>query len=136
MSEQHSSSDTMAQQGSSRASDAGEGMATRAYHDPAAARLERWADSVGNVTLPLLAGFSTASAVVVSDDAGNFQWPGATILALVFAAVALIVAIQCAYHARIYLSECSDRKDNKGSSASPSEESRGDTSQTSPPARP
>jgi hypothetical protein len=46
------------------------------------ARLKRWINSVNTVTLPLLAGFSITSVVVVSDDAGNFQLPGATILAL------------------------------------------------------
>lgn len=131
MSEQHSSSDASDQHGSSWLSGTGQVMATRVNGDPASAGLERWLDSVGNVTLPLLAGFSTASAVVVSGDAEHFQWPGATILALVFAAVALIVAVQCSYHAHIYLSECSDRKDSKGSPVPPSEESRIDTTQTS-----
>lgn len=68
------------------------------------ARLKRWVNSVGTVTLPLLAGFSITSVVVVSDDAANFRWPGATILALAFAALALIVAVQCAYHAQVYFS--------------------------------
>jgi hypothetical protein len=39
----------------------------------------------------------------VSDDAANFRWPGLAVLALAIAAVLLIAAIQCAYHARIYL---------------------------------
>jgi len=69
------------------------------------ARLERWVNSVGTVTLPLLAGFSITSVVIVSDDATNFRWPGATVLALAFAALALVVAVQCAYHARVYLSK-------------------------------
>jgi hypothetical protein len=68
------------------------------------ARLKRWVNSVGTVTLPLLAGFSITSVVVVSDDAGNFRWPGATILALAFAALVLVVAVQCAYHAHVYFS--------------------------------
>jgi hypothetical protein len=51
----------------------------------------------------------------VSDDAANFRWPGATILALAIAAVVLIAAIQFAYHARIALSEWSDREDRKES---------------------
>jgi hypothetical protein len=54
------------------------------------ARVERWIDSVGTVTLPLLAGFSITSVVVVSDDAGNFRWPGLTILVLTFAALVLL----------------------------------------------
>jgi hypothetical protein len=76
------------------------------------ARLKRWIDSVGTVTLPLLAGISI-TAVVVSDDAANFLLPGVTILVLAFAALALIVAVQCAYHAHIYLSE-QDPDDEKG----------------------
>jgi hypothetical protein len=66
------------------------------------ARLKRW---VGTVTLPLLAGFSITSVVVVSDDAANFRWPGATVFALAVAALVFVVAVQCAYHARIYLSQ-------------------------------
>jgi hypothetical protein len=77
---------------------------------PTPARLARWVDSVGSATLPLLAGFSTASVIVVSDDAANFRWPGAAILALTIAAVVLIAAVQCAYHARIYLADKSDRE--------------------------
>ena len=69
------------------------------------ARLKRWIDSIGTVTLPLLAGFSITAVVVVSDDAANFRWPGATILALAFAALVLIVAVQCAYHAHVYFSK-------------------------------
>jgi hypothetical protein len=60
-------------------------------------------DSVGSVASPLLAGFSLASVIVVSDDSGNFRWPGAVILALAIAAAALIAAVQCAYNARQYL---------------------------------
>jgi hypothetical protein len=49
--------------------------------DPAASgkhtetRLKRWISSVGTVTLPLLAGFSVTSVVVVSDDAPSFELP-------------------------------------------------------------
>ena len=64
---------------------------------------------VSSATLPLLAGFSTTSVVVVSDDAANFRWPGATILVLTVAAVVLIAAVQFAYHARISLAELSGR---------------------------
>jgi hypothetical protein len=70
---------------------------------PTSERLARWIDSVGNATLPLLAGFSTTAVVVVSDDGTNFRWPGPAILAFAIAAVVLIIAVQCAYHARIYL---------------------------------
>lgn len=72
---------------------------------PTEARLKRWINSVGTVTLPLLTGFSITAVVVVSDDAANFLLPGVTILVLASAALALIVAVQCAYHARVYLSE-------------------------------
>ncbi len=91
----------------------GREMGQRLNGKPAASRLERWVDSIGSATLPLLAGFSTTSVVVVSDDAGNFRWPGATILALAIASVVLIAAIQFAYHARIYLSEWSGQKDRE-----------------------
>jgi hypothetical protein len=79
---------------------------------PAAARLERWVDAVGSATLPVLAGFSTTSVIVVSDDAANFRWPGATILALAIASILLILAVQFAYHARIDLSDWSERKES------------------------
>jgi hypothetical protein len=80
---------------------------------PTEARLKRWINSVGTVTLPLLAGFSITSVVVVSDDVANFRWPGATILALAVAALTLVVAVQCAYHAHVYLSK-EDPDHNKG----------------------
>jgi hypothetical protein len=68
------------------------------------ARLKRWISSVGTVTLPLLAGFSVTSVVVVSDDKSSFQLPGPAIFALAFASLVLIVSVQCAYHAHVYLS--------------------------------
>lgn len=72
---------------------------------PTIARLKLWIDSVSSATLPLLAGFSTTSVVVVCQDPKAFRWPGATILALAIAAVVLIAAVQFAYHARIALSD-------------------------------
>ena len=75
-------------------------------------RLKRWINSVGTVTLPLLAGFSVTS-VVVSDDDANFRWPAPTVLALAVAALVLIAAVQCAYHAHVCLSE-KDPDYNKG----------------------
>jgi uncharacterized membrane protein YeiB len=77
-----------------------------------AARLEKWVDAVGSATLPLLAGFSTTSVIVVSDDALNFRWPGLTVLALTIASVLLIGAVQFAYHARVEFSISSGRKDS------------------------
>lgn len=65
-------------------------------------------DSVGSVAAPLLAGFSLASVIVVSDDSANFRWPGAAILALTIAAVMFVGAVQCSYNARQYLWSASD----------------------------
>lgn len=55
----------------------------------------KWAESVGNVAAPLLAGFSLASVIMVSEDAGKFRWPDATILSLTVAAITLITAVEC-----------------------------------------
>ena len=65
---------------------------------------ERWIHTVGDVTLPVLAGFSVTSVIIVSDDAANFRWPGGTILALTIASITLIAAIQGSGHARLYFS--------------------------------
>ncbi len=51
-------------------------------------------DSVGTVGSSLLAGFSLASVIVVTSEAGKFRWPGATVLALTTVAVLLIAAVQ------------------------------------------
>lgn len=77
----------------------------KAVSKPGETRLKRWVNSVGTVALPLLAGFSITAVVVVSEDPTNFRWPGATVLVLALAALALIVAVQCAYHAHVYLSK-------------------------------
>jgi hypothetical protein len=60
-------------------------------------------DSVGGVAAPLLAGFSLASVIVISEDAGSFRWPGAAILGFTIAAVMLIGTVQCAFNARQYI---------------------------------
>ena len=60
-------------------------------------------DSVGTVGSSLLAGFSLASVIVVTSEAGKFRWPGATVLALTTAAVLLIAAVQCTYNTREFL---------------------------------
>lgn len=57
-------------------------------------------DAVGNVAAPLLAGFSLASVVVIASDPSHFRWPGAAMLALTIAAVLLVNALQCSFHAR------------------------------------
>ena len=66
------------------------------------------AESLGSVAAPLLAGFSLASVIVVSDDSANFRWPGAAIFALSAAAVLLIGTVQCGYNARQYLWSAAD----------------------------
>ena len=85
--------------------------------EPTGRTVKLWVDSVSSATLPLLAGFSATSVVVVADDAQNFRWSGWTILPLAIAAVVLIAAVQFAYHARIALSEWCEREDGKGLSA-------------------
>jgi len=54
----------------------------------------KWAESVGNVAAPLLAGFSLTSVIMISEDAGKFRWPDAAIVSLTVAAVTLIVALE------------------------------------------
>jgi hypothetical protein len=68
-----------------------------------------WVDAVGQVTVPLLAGFSVTSVIVVSDDAANFRWSGGTILALAVASILFIAAVQCAGHTRLYFSSQPNR---------------------------
>jgi hypothetical protein len=60
-------------------------------------------DSVGTVASPLLAGFALASVVVISDDARNFRWPGAGILALSVAAIFFLGALEATFNARRYI---------------------------------
>jgi hypothetical protein len=60
-------------------------------------------DSVGAAGSSLLAGFSLASVIVVTSEAGEFRWPGAAILMLTTAAVLLIAAVQCTYNTREFL---------------------------------
>jgi hypothetical protein len=60
-------------------------------------------DSVGTVASPLLAGFALASVVVISDDSGNFRWPGAGILALSVAAVLFLGALEASFNGRRYI---------------------------------
>jgi len=65
--------------------------------------LGRWVLAVGETTVPLLAGFSFTSAIIVSDDAVNFRWPGPAIVTLGFASVVLIASVQSAYIVRLKL---------------------------------
>jgi hypothetical protein len=56
----------------------------------------RYVDSVTGVASTVLAGFSFATVVMVSADARNYRWADVAIPCLVFAAVAILAAIQCA----------------------------------------
>jgi len=59
-----------------------------------------YGNAIGSVTTVgslLLAGFSLASVIVVTSEAGKFRWPGAAVLALTTAAVLLIASVQCTY---------------------------------------
>ena len=77
------------------------------------ARLEAWVRSVGTTTLPLLAGFSTTSVVVVADGSDHFRWPGITICLLTAAAALLILAVQRAYHTCMLLADGSPQSDDE-----------------------
>jgi hypothetical protein len=68
-------------------------------------------DSVGTVGSALLAGFSLASVIVVTSAAGQFRWPGAAVLALAAAAVALIASVQFTYNTRQFLWSGADVRD-------------------------
>jgi hypothetical protein len=75
-------------------------------------QLAKWVDSIGTATLPVLAGFTSASVIVVADDAGNFRWPGWTILMLTIATLLLITSVQCASQVRPRIEDWSPQ-DNK-----------------------
>lgn len=65
-------------------------------------------DAVGTVASPLLAGFAFASVVVVSDDSGNFRWPGAGILAFSVAAILFLGALEANFNARRFIWSSAD----------------------------
>ena len=81
----------------------------------------RWVGAVGEVSIPVLAGFSFTAVIVVTDDAVNFRWPGAVILALAIATILLFGAIQGSGQARMYFSSPADEQD---AAASQSEQGR------------
>ena len=58
-----------------------------------------WIRSVGDTAAPLLAGFSFAAVIALSDDAEKFRWPGPAVLGLTTSVVTLIAAVQCAKYA-------------------------------------
>lgn len=82
---------------------AGPAFTSPKWRKPAPLGYANAIDSVGGVAAPLLAGFSLASVIVISDDAENFRWPGAAILGFTIAAVALVGSVQCAFNARQYI---------------------------------
>ena len=78
------------------------------WHKPAPLGYANALDSLASVAAPLLAGFSLASVVVVSENPGNFRWPGGAIVALTAAAVLLIGTVQCGFNGRQYLWSAAD----------------------------
>lgn len=73
------------------------------WHKPTPLGYGNAIDSVGTVGSSLLAGFSLASVIVVTSEAGSFRWPGAVVLALATAAVVLIASVQFTYNTRQFL---------------------------------
>lgn len=90
----------------------GHGVNVPEAGDAVWARLDAWVRSVGTTTLPLLAGFSTTSVVVVADGSDHFRWPGITICCLSAASALLILAVQRAYHACMLLAEGAPEEDD------------------------
>jgi hypothetical protein len=60
-------------------------------------------DGAGTVAAPLLAGFSISLIGLVVASPGKMRWPDEALVLLIATAVALIVAVQCAYSARQYV---------------------------------
>jgi hypothetical protein len=79
--------------------------------------LRRWIDRVGDATIPLFAGFGFVTLIVVSEDAGKFRWPGATILVLTIASISLILSVQGTHQARMYLPTLEDFRAQRESGA-------------------
>jgi hypothetical protein len=77
----------------------------------------RWIGAVGEVSIPVLAGFSFTAVIVVTDDAVNFRWPGAVILALTIASILLILAIQGSGQARMHFSSPAEEPETAASQA-------------------
>src|SRR6266516_981368 len=83
--------------------------------------LRRWIDRVGDATIPLFAGFSFATLIVVCQDSSKFRWPAPTIFVLTIASVFLIVSVQGRHQARMYLPMLEDfqvQRESKGHPAS------------------
>jgi MFS family permease len=60
-------------------------------------------DSMGAVAAPLLAGFSVTLAALVLSAPSHFRWVSVTLVLLVIAALALIMALQFAFRARQFV---------------------------------
>jgi|tagenome__1003787_1003787.scaffolds.fasta_scaffold20702419_1 hypothetical protein len=56
--------------------------------------------SLSTVAAPLLAGFSVTLSGVILQAAGQFRWPGLTLLLLAIATVMLLFCVQCGFWAR------------------------------------
>lgn len=79
--------------------------------------LRRWIDRVGDATIPLFAGFSFATLIVVCQDSSKFRWPALTIFVLTIASVSLIGSVQGRHQARMYLPTFEDfqmQRESKG----------------------
>ncbi len=63
-----------------------------------------------SIAAPLLAGFSIALIGVVAQASEHFRFPGTCVLFLAFAAVMLLVCVQCGFWARQYLTTPSETK--------------------------
>ena len=91
-------------------------MSGPATEPPQGVELRTWVDAIGELTIPLFAGFSVTAVIVVSDDAASFLLPGEAILALAVASVVLMASVQCLYHARMYL--ITQAEDSRGGTSS------------------
>ena len=72
--------------------------------DPGSPELDqldvKYAQSVGKVTAPLLAGFSFTAVVIVAEDPERFYLADAAILSLTVAVILLIATVQCSKYVR------------------------------------
>ncbi|MGW8378252.1 hypothetical protein [Streptomyces sp. ODS28] len=66
------------------------------------------ADAAHFVAAPLLASAGVALIGVIGADGGRFRWPGATMLALSLAVLALVGSVQYGFHARALLYSVAD----------------------------
>ena len=76
-------------------------MAT--WRRPAPLGLGAASESMSTVAAPLLAGFSIATAGVISQSPSSYLLPGLTLIALTSSVIALVACVQFGFHARQYL---------------------------------